>query len=68
VKRTGNLASVMLESIDAAVTVIRSRAESLGIDVEFYKNFDIHFHLLCCFLAPLYPHYPQLRWGLEAGG
>lgn len=45
VKRTGNLASIMLESIDAAITVVRSRAELLGIDVEFYKNLDLHFHV-----------------------
>tara|TARA_R110000868_G_scaffold8205_3_gene42637 strand:- start:226565 stop:229006 length:2442 start_codon:yes stop_codon:yes gene_type:complete len=45
VQRTGNLATVMKESIDAAVTVIRTRAEQLGLDVNFNKNMDIHFHV-----------------------
>jgi ATP-dependent Lon protease len=35
----------MLESIQAATTVIRSRAEVLGIKEDFYQNFDLHFHL-----------------------
>lgn len=45
VKRTGNLENVMLESIDAAITVVRSRAEALGISPKFYKNLDLHFHV-----------------------
>ncbi len=44
VKRTGSLENVMLESIDAAVTVVRSRAAQLGLE-DFYPNTDIHFHV-----------------------
>ena len=42
---TGQLGDIMLESIQAATTVIRSRAEVLGIKEDFYQNFDLHFHL-----------------------
>ena len=40
VEQTGSLGDVMLESIKAAITVVRTRAVSLGIDTEFHQNKD----------------------------
>ena len=42
---TGQLGDVMQESIHAAMTVVRTRAETLGIDPEFYQKFDFHIHV-----------------------
>jgi ATP-dependent Lon protease len=42
---TGKLGDVMQESIQAAMTVVRSRAEGWGIDPEFYQKKDIHIHV-----------------------
>ena len=42
---TGKLGDVMQESIQAAVTVVRSRAESLGIDPKLFAESDFHVHV-----------------------
>lgn len=43
--QTGSLGDVMQESIQAAMTVVRTRAEKLGINPDFYENRDIHVHV-----------------------
>src|SRR6056300_812580 len=43
--RTGSLGDVMQESIQAALTVARSRAVSLGIDPNFHEKMDLHIHV-----------------------
>jgi ATP-dependent Lon protease len=42
---TGQLGDVMKESIQAALSVVRARADRLGIDPEFHQKFDIHIHV-----------------------
>ncbi len=43
--RSGQLGDVMKESIQAAITVVRSRCVALGIDEKFHENRDIHIHV-----------------------
>ncbi|TPE51303.1 endopeptidase La [Maribrevibacterium harenarium] len=43
--KTGSLGDVMQESIQAALTVVRSRAEGLGIDPNFHEKIDLHLHV-----------------------
>ena len=43
--KTGSLGDVMQESIQAAFTVVRSRAESLGLNVSFHEKLDLHIHV-----------------------
>ena len=42
---TGHLGDVMKESIQAAMTVVRSRREMLGISSEFFQEHDFHIHV-----------------------
>ncbi|NVK11456.1 MAG: endopeptidase La [Gammaproteobacteria bacterium] len=43
--KTGSLGDVMQESIAAAVTVVRSRAQSLGLKADFNQHVDLHIHV-----------------------
>ncbi|MDM3889859.1 endopeptidase La [Pseudomonas juntendi] len=43
--KTGSLGDVMVESITAAQTVVRSRAHSLGIAAGFHEKHDVHIHM-----------------------
>jgi ATP-dependent Lon protease len=43
--KTGSLGDVMQESIQAALTVVRSRAQTLGIRRDFYQTNDLHIHV-----------------------
>jgi len=42
---TGQLGEVMQESIQAAMTVVRSRQELLGLETDFYQKNDVHVHV-----------------------
>ncbi|MDM3871180.1 endopeptidase La [Porticoccus sp. W117] len=43
--KTGSLGDVMQESIQAALTVVRSRAQALGIKKDFHQKNDLHIHV-----------------------
>jgi ATP-dependent Lon protease len=43
--KTGSLGDVMQESIQAALTVVRSRSDKLGIPNNFYEKYDMHIHV-----------------------
>lgn len=43
--KTGSLGDVMAESMTAAMTVVRSRAQALGIAPNFYEKTDVHIHM-----------------------
>lgn len=45
ITRTGSLGDVMKESVEAARTVVRSRARSLGIKDEMFDKRDVHIHV-----------------------
>ncbi|MGQ0836207.1 MAG: endopeptidase La [Gammaproteobacteria bacterium] len=44
-QHTGQLGEVMQESIQAAMTVVRSRAQMLGLESDFYQKHDFHLHM-----------------------
>jgi ATP-dependent Lon protease len=43
--KTGSLGDVMQESIQAAFTVVRSRAQALGLNTNFHEKVDLHIHV-----------------------
>ncbi|WP_041523188.1 endopeptidase La [Gilvimarinus agarilyticus] len=45
VVKTGSLGDVMQESIQAALTVVRSRAQVLGVAPDYHEKMDIHIHV-----------------------
>ncbi len=45
VVKTGSLGDVMQESIQAALTVVKSRAQALGLPVDYFEKHDLHIHV-----------------------
>lgn len=43
--KTGSLGDVMQESIQAAITVVKSRSQKLGIPASYFQNYDLHIHM-----------------------
>ncbi len=43
--KTGSLGDVMQESIQAALTFVRSRSVALGLEPDFHEKFDLHIHV-----------------------
>ena len=43
--KTGSLGDVMQESIQAALTVVRSRGQALGVAADYHEKFDLHIHV-----------------------
>ena len=43
--KTGSLGDVMQESIQAALTFVRSRGEALGVPADFHEKYDLHIHV-----------------------
>ena len=43
--KTGSLGDVMQESIQAALTFVRSRGEALGVAADFHEKYDLHIHV-----------------------
>lgn len=42
---TGKLGDIMKESAQAGFSYVRSRAESLGVDLDFHEKYDVHIHV-----------------------
>lgn len=61
IELTGQLGDVMKESARTAISYIRSKADTLGIEPEFYKKTDIHIHVPEALYRKTVPQ-PVSRW------
>ena len=57
-KMTGQIGEVMQESMQAALTWVRSNAASLGLEEDFTKDLDIHIHVPAGAIPKRRPHQP----------